>query len=97
MRVAVQKVDGVEHVRVSLNDGLTIVDLRAHNAVTMAKLRQIVKNNGFVSKDASVLARGEPNGRETFIVDGTGEKLVLSTPAQKTDDGWRFTAAAPKQ
>ena len=52
-----QKVDGVQSVRVSLNDGLTILDLKAGNAVTLAKLRQIIKNNGFVSKEATAVAR----------------------------------------
>ena len=52
-----QKVDGVQSVRVSLNDGLTILDLKPGNAVTIARLRQIVKNNGFVSKEAGVIAR----------------------------------------
>jgi ribosomal protein L19E len=55
-----QKVEGVQAVRVSLNDGLTILDLKPGNAITLAKLRQIIKNNGFVSKDVSVIARGRP-------------------------------------
>ena len=58
MRVAMQKVDGVQSVKVSLNDGLTILDLKPDNAVTLAKLRQVIKNNGFVSKEAQIVARG---------------------------------------
>jgi hypothetical protein len=92
-----QKVDGVETVRVSLNDGLTILDLKPGNAVTISRLRQIIKNNGFVSMEATVRARGEPNGQDTFIVSGTGEKVSVSAPPQQRDNAWRLTAAAPKQ
>ena len=91
-----QKVDGVQTVRVSLNDGLTILDLKPGNAVTMAKLRQIIKNNGFVAKEASVIARGEPKGERAFAVGGTAEQLQLSSAPQKAANGWRLTVAAPK-
>jgi hypothetical protein len=90
-----QKVDGVQSVRVSLNDGLTILDLAPGNAVTLAKLRQIIKNNGFVAKEASVVARGAANGPRAFVVGGTNETLTLSAPPQQTAQDWRFTVAAP--
>ena len=90
-----QKVDGVQTVRVSLNSGLTILDLKPGNAVMMAKLRQIIKNNGFVSKEATVIARGEPKGHLAFVVDGTNEQIVISGTPQKVADNWRFTVAAP--
>ena len=70
-----QKVDGIQTVRVSLNDGLTILDLKPGNAITLAKLRQIIKNNGFVSKEANVVARGAANGPRGFVVSGTNERL----------------------
>ena len=54
-----QKVDGVQSVKVSLKDGLTILDLRQDNAVTLARLRQVIKDSGFVAKEAQVLARGQ--------------------------------------
>jgi hypothetical protein len=91
-----QKVDGVESVRVSLNEGLTILDLKPGNNVTVAKLRQIIKDNGFVSKEAAAIGHGEPNGEHMFVVAGTGEQLALSAAAQKADGGWRIAVAAPK-
>ena len=91
-----QKVDGIETVRVSLKDGLTILDLKRGNSVTLAKLRQIIKDNGFVSKDATVLASGHPDGSDAFIVAGTNERIHLAGPAQSTNDDWRFSASAPK-
>ena len=91
-----QKVDGVQSVRVSLNDGLTILDLAPGNAVTLAKLRQIIKNNGFVSKDARVLAHGAANGERGFVVSGTNEQLTLAAAPEQIADGWRLTVPAPK-
>ena len=90
-----QKVDGVRTVGVSLNNGLTILDLKPGNAVMMAKLRQIIKNNGFVSREAAVIARGEQKPHQAFVVDGTNEQMVISGTPHKVGDNWRFTAAAP--
>src|SRR5262245_25158348 len=38
-----QKLDGVQTVKVSLKDGLTILDLKPDNTLTLAKLRQVIK------------------------------------------------------
>jgi hypothetical protein len=90
-----EKVDGIHTARVSLNDGLTILDLKPGNAVTLAKLRQIIKNNGFVSKEANVLARGVATSAQTFVVNGTDEELKPSSAPQKIADDWQFMVAAP--
>ena len=91
-----QKVPGVDTVRVSLNEGVTILELKAGNAVTLASLRAIIKNNGFVSKDATILARGASPSAKVFEVSGTGERLVVTKPpVAATGDQWRMTAAAP--
>jgi hypothetical protein len=87
-----QKVDGVQDVRVSLKDGLTILDLKPGNAVTLTRLRQIIKSNGFVSKEAQVVARGEVasrDGRRVLEVSGTGEALVAAAEPQRAGDAWR--------
>jgi hypothetical protein len=92
-----QKIDGVETVRVSLNQGQTVLDLKPGNSVTLAMLRQVIKNNGFVSKEAQVAARGAPvAGRdESFEVRGTGERLVVASKPQRSGDAWQFTVKAP--
>lgn len=95
-----QKVDGVQNARVSLKDGLTILDLKPGNTVTLAKLREVVKNNGFVSKEAQIVAIGTPatsNGRAAFDVSGTREQLPIASAAiPGANDEWRFTATAPQ-
>ena len=85
-----QKVDGVQTARVSLKDGLTILDFKPGNSVTLARLRQIIKNNGFVSRDASVVARGSMKGERVFVVGGTNEELALTGTSQRAGEEWRF-------
>jgi hypothetical protein len=82
-------------VRVSLKDGLTTLDLKPGNRITVAKLREIIKNNGFVSRDAVIVAAGaELPTSAVFEVSGTGERLRLTGhAAQEGQQGlWRFTS-----
>ena len=95
-----QKVGGIDRVRVSLNDGLTILDLKPDNEVTLSSIRQIIKNNGFVSKDAVVVARGAStmvNGKSIFVVSGTKERLLTTAEPQHSGEEWRFTVPAPEK
>ena len=92
-----QKVDGVQAVKVSLKEGLTILDLRPDNTITLAKLRQIIKNNGFVSKEATGVARGAPNASadRQFTVSGTREELTLAEAPKRIGDAWQLQIRAP--
>jgi type IV secretory pathway protease TraF len=86
----------VAQVRVSLNDGMTILDLKPNNTATLAELRQIIKNNGFVTKGVSAVARGSVSAdQRTFAVSGTGEQLALSAPPQRSGEDWRITVSPP--
>jgi hypothetical protein len=79
-----QKVPGITSVTVSLNDGLTIIDFTPENMVTLAQLRQIIRNNGFVTNESRIVARGSvtnANQVTTFEVRGTRERLVVTAPA----------------
>ena len=92
-----KKVPSVAQVRVSLNDGLTILDLKPGNTVTLAELRRIIKNNGFVSKETTAIARGAVSAdQKTFTVDGTNEQLSLASAPQRGDNGWRLAVRAPE-
>jgi hypothetical protein len=93
--VAMKKLPAVVQVRVSLNHGLTVLDLKPGNTATVAELRQIIKNNGFVSKEATAVARGTVADEGTFVVSGTNERLSLSSPPQRSGDDWRLTVRAP--
>ena len=87
-----RKIAGVQAVTVSLRDGLTVLDLRPDNKITLAQLRTVIKNNGFVSKDALITARGAPRGN-TFEVNGTGERLPFAQkPSMEDGERWQFTS-----
>ena len=91
-----QRVDGVQEVRVSLKDGLTILELKPGNRVTLSRLRQIIKNNGFVSKEAMLTAIGEEktaDGHHVFEVSGTGEQLTVASAPTRAGDAWRLIVA----
>jgi len=89
-----KKVPAVTQVRVSLNEGMTVLDLKPGNTVTLADLRAIIKNNGFVSKEATVIARGSVSSDEkSFTVDGTKEQLTAASPPQRSGEDWRVIVA----
>ena len=91
-----KKVPSVTQVRVSLKDGVTILDLKPGNTTTLAELRQIIKNNGFVSTEVSAVARGSAGDADAFVVSGTNERLSLTAPAQPSGDAWRIVVRSPR-
>lgn len=96
VRVAMQKVEGVKSVAVSLKDGITLLELREGNSVTLAQLRKVIKNNGFVSKDANVVARGSLVG-DQFEVRFSGERLLVRGQLAKLAvDRWTLVVPPPK-
>src|SRR5262245_19204913 len=76
-----QKVPGVTSVRVSLNEGLTVLELAPSNAITLSSLRQVIRNNGFVTKEGKITARGlflESGGQTLFEVIGSRERMTVT-------------------
>lgn len=47
MRVAVQKLEGVEEVEVSLNEGYAEIALAPRSGVTVEGVRRVIRDNGF--------------------------------------------------
>jgi hypothetical protein len=93
-----KKLPAVANVRVSLNEGLTIVDLKPDNAMTLTELRQIVRKNGFATREAAVVARGAVTpGGLGFVVAGTGERLATQSPPLASGGDWRLTVPAPEK
>lgn len=92
--LAMREVDGVRSVAVSLQDGLTILELREGNTVTLAQLRTLLKNNGLVSRDANVVARGSLVG-DMFEVRFSRELLrVRGRLAKLQRDHWTLVVPA---
>ena len=69
MRVALQKLDGVESVDVSLEKASADIRLKAGNAITLPQLRQVIRQSGYPTKDARIEARGA-------IVDRNGKPAL---------------------
>ena len=86
MRVAVQKLPGVESVNVSLERASTEIQLRPGNSITLEQLRSIIKNNGFTAKEATVTVVGkliERGGQPALDVTGTNTvMLIVADPKQ---------------
>lgn len=84
MRVALQKQPGVDAVDVSLEKATVDVRLRAGNAITLAQVREIIKSNGFTSRDATLTAVGtlvQRDGGPVFEVSGTNIALRIVADA----------------
>ncbi len=72
MRVAVRNIDGIDSVEVSLNRGVVVIRLKPENRVTLAGIRDAIRENGFTPKEAEVRARGT-------VLDDSGH-LALAMP-----------------
>jgi hypothetical protein len=88
VRVAVGKLAGVESVDVSLERAVADIRLRPGNAVTLAQLRRIIKDNGFTSKAATVTVVGtlsDRGGSPVLVVTGTDAVLWLARDPKSPD------------
>lgn len=73
MRVALEKLPGVDSARVSLNDGYAEIAFAPGNTLTVTQLREAIRKNGFTPRDARATVRGR-------IVAGDGGGLILEAP-----------------
>jgi hypothetical protein len=64
VRVALIKLPGVASADVSLDKASADIRLKAGNAISIAQLRELMKKNGFPTKDAQVVARGRITDRD---------------------------------
>ena len=69
MSVALKKLDGVESADVSLEKASAEIRLKPDNTLTIEKIRQVIRNTGYPTKDAEITARGR-------IVDRGGKPAL---------------------
>ena len=74
-----KKMDGLESVRVSLNDGKAYLKLASANELTLQKIQEVVKSNGFSARNAEVTLKGEllKEGNE-WTIKVNGETFNVS-------------------
>lgn len=53
-----KKMDGLQKVRVSLNDGKAYLELSENNILSLKQIQEEVKKNGFSAKNAEVVIEG---------------------------------------
>jgi hypothetical protein len=79
--VAVKKMNGVESVNVSLNEGKASIRFKPESTARYADVRDGIEKNGFAVKDTAVRARGrlqQANGALQFVVAGSGETFNVT-------------------
>lgn len=89
MSVAIKKVEGVQDVKVSLNDGTVAVKLKDGNEVTIEEVRDIIRKNGFTPKEAQVKVLGkvsERDGKPELRVTGLDAVFLLRGDTSKVKE-----------
>jgi copper chaperone CopZ len=83
-----KKMDGLQNVRVSLNDGKAYLELSENNSLSLRQIQEEVKKNGFSAKNAEVVIEGKlmnknggfelQTGTETYIIDTASSDDLIS-------------------
>ncbi len=99
VRVAIQKIEGVASVEVTLKRGHAEVQLKPGNRVRIEQLWEAVRKQGLTPKETEVVVRGTLNGTKLTVSasggayevagrTGTGEEVeitgTLSPSSKKT-------------
>jgi copper chaperone CopZ len=83
-----KNMDGLQNVRVSLNDGKAYLELSENNSLSLIQIQEEVKKNGFSAKNAEVVIEGKlmnknggfelQTGTETYIIDTASSDDLIS-------------------
>lgn len=80
-----QKLEGVQSAKVSLNEGRAVIELEPGNTVTLAQIHERVRRNGFTPQGARVTARARVAARGDALrleVVGTQESFEVAVIPQ---------------
>ena len=94
MSVAIEKLEDVESVKVSLNDGTASVVLRPGNSLDPEQLRKIARDSGFTPKRANVRVMGrlvDSSGVPVLEVSGPNLRYVLADHPEMPGQLFRLT------
>jgi len=80
---SVERLDGVKTVDVNVKTGLLKIELSPGNTFKMARLRKVIRENGFRSMEATITALGSFNVLSKFEVTGSGEAYDVAQPPGK--------------
>ncbi|WP_339790935.1 heavy metal-associated domain-containing protein [uncultured Imperialibacter sp.] len=75
-----KKMDGLQSVKVSLNDGKAYLKLAVDNDLSLQEIQMEVKNNGFSARNAEVTLNGElVNDGNEWNVSVNGETFKVTS------------------
>ncbi len=100
MRVAVQKIEGVDSVVVSLEQGLVVARFRPESRATLEQVREAIRRNGFTPKAAEVRLRGtvvRSGGQLGLAIPGETTPYRLRIPADSAALAGRLDRVPPDQ
>lgn len=104
VEASIKRLEEVESVKISLNDGTADIRLAPENRQTLGRIRQRISDNGFTAKDAGVNVTGtlrqrdgelvlQTDAGETFVPRLTSGKEIELAGLQKTRSGSSVTVA----
>lgn len=74
-----KKMDGLQEVRVSLNDGKAYLGLAEKNDLTLRSIQEEVKKNGFSAKKAEVVLMGNATKEDSqWYIETDNERFAVS-------------------
>jgi copper chaperone CopZ len=92
-----EKLEGVEDASVSLNEGYAALTLSHDNSVTLEKIHQIIRDNGFTPKRAEVVAIGtlaRSANDQLLLTTGSNQRFALAAASDK-GAAWQQLHALP--
>lgn len=75
-----KKLDGVEKVKVSLNEGKAYLNLAADNPLSLQKIHDEVKNNGFSARESEVSLKGTLAKNNNQLILKVNQESFLISP-----------------
>lgn len=77
--MAVRKLEGVQSVDVSLNEGVATMELTAVNSITIEQLRSAIRDQGFSPRETTLTLSAEIQSRgDGFVAVLPGSQVTYS-------------------
>jgi len=82
---AFERLRGVKHVEVSMNEGTVALDLAGQNRVTLEQVWDAIKRIGFTPGDTKVIVRGAVKG-DALTISGIDKTIKIEGRAAEAEN-----------
>jgi|SRR5580692_7020744 copper chaperone CopZ len=82
---AFERLRGVKHVQVSMNDGTVALDLADQNRVTLEQVWDAIKRIGFTPGETKVIVRGAVKG-DSLTISGIEKTIKIEGRAAEAEN-----------